>query len=379
MTSSRAVSKTNSRSSVPSRVRPHDRNGITTDAVASAHDARLRYVTATDQPGITRRRRGRGFIYLDAGGRMLRDRPTLDRIRSLAIPPAWKNVWICPQPTGHLQAVGRDARGRKQYRYHSRYREIRDQVKFDRMLFFGSALPKIRRRIRRDLGLKGIPKQKIVAAVVRLLDQTGARIGNDEYKRANGSFGLTTLRNKHVEIHGAELHFHFRGKSGQEQDLNVSDDRLARIVKHCQDLPGKELFQYRSDSGDFQVITSGDVNDYLREITGDEVTAKDFRTWHGSCQMLAELVELGSAESQGAAKKNIIAATKATASSLGNRPATCRKYYIHPAVIESYLTGKTLSQIAEKSPHSALRGHEAAFLHLLHQIQHSRGGSRRAA
>jgi DNA topoisomerase I len=350
------------------------------DPVESAHDAGLRYVASADQPGITRRKRGRGFAYLDADGKVVRNRPTLDRIRSLAIPPAWERVWICAQPNGHLQAVGRDARGRKQYRYHPRYRATRDQVKFDRMLFFGTALPKIRRRVRHDLRLKGIPKEKILAAVVRLLDETGVRIGNDEYKRANGSFGLTTLRNKHVDIHGAAIHFHFRGKSGQGQDLSLCDDQLARIVKRCQDLPGEELFQYRAESGDFQVITSGDVNDYLREITGDEITAKDFRTWHGSGQMLVELTGLGRARSEDAAKKDIVTAIKATAGKLGNRPATCRKYYIHPAVVESYLAGQSFdNRTTAKGARTALRGHEAALLRLLRQAQHSRSDSRRAA
>jgi DNA topoisomerase-1 len=341
------------------------------DPIASANDAGLRYVSGAG-PGIARRKNGHGFAYFTAEGRRIRDAVTLRRIRGLVIPPAWSKVWICPQGNGHLQAVGRDARGRKQYRYHPRYRRIRDQVKFDRMLFFGAALPRIRRRVNRDMKLPGMPKLKILATVVRLLDETCVRIGNDEYTRANGSYGLTTLHNNHVDVHGAKLRLHFRGKSGQDLDVTLRDDQLARIVKRCQDLPGEELFQYRTESGDLQAIGSGDVNDYLREITGKEITAKDFRTWHGTGHMLHHLTELGPARSEKEAKRNIVAAIKATAGKLGNRPATCRNYYIHPVVIESYLTKKMFQLRApESAPRTTLRSEEVAVLQLLQRYNSS--------
>jgi len=342
---------------------------IRTDPIDSAHDGGLRYVRGENGPGILRQKRGRGFIYLAGDGKRVRDQATLERIRALVIPPAWADVWICPRPDGHIQAVGRDAKGRKQYRYHPQYRRIRDQVKFDRMLFFGPALPRIRRRIRHDLKLPGMPKEKVLAAVVRLLDETFARVGNDEYLRSNGSYGLTTLANKHARVRGSELRLRFRGKSGQLLDLSLRDNRLARVVKRCQDLPGEELFQYQAESGELQVISSGDVNDYLREITGQDITAKDFRTWHGTRQMFIELNKAGPASSETEAKKKIVSALKETASQLGNRPATCRKYYIHPAVIENYLSEKMFQAPAHpKLVGTQLRGHEAAMLALLKQF-----------
>jgi DNA topoisomerase-1 len=341
---------------------------IRTDPIDSAHDGGLLYVRGEAGPGIVRRKRGRGFVYFAADGKRVRDHATLDRIRALVIPPAWARVWICPQRNGHLQAVGRDAKGRKQYRYHPQYRRIRDQVKFDRMLFFGPVLPRIRRRVRHDLKLPGMPKEKVLAAVVRLLDETFARVGNDEYLRSNGSSGLTTLENKHARVRGAELRLHFRGKSGQILDLSLRDNRLARIVKRCQHLPGEELFQYQAESGELQVISSGDVNDYLREITGQDITAKDFRTWHGTRQMFMELNKTGPASSKTEAKKKILSAVKETASQLGNRPATCRKYYIHPAVVESYLSEKMFRMPRGKLVRTQLRGHEAAMLALLKEF-----------
>jgi len=341
---------------------------IRTDSIDSAHDGGLRYIRGETGPGIVRQKRGRGFVYLSADGKRVRDQATLKRIRALVIPPAWAHVWICPQPNGHLQAVGRDAKGRKQYRYHPQYRRIRDQVKFDRMLFFGPALPRIRRRVRHDLKLPGMPKEKVLAAVVRLLDETFARVGNDEYLRSNGSYGLTTLENKHARIRGAELRLRFRGKSGQSLDLSLRDNRLARIVKKCQHLPGQELFQYQAESGELQAISSGDVNGYLREITGQDITAKDFRTWHGTRQMFIELNKAGPASSKSEAKKKILSAVKETASQLGNRPATCRKYYIHPAVVESYLSEKMFQVPHPKLGRPQPRGHEAAMLALLKQF-----------
>jgi len=344
-------------------------SAIRTDPIDSAQDGGLRYVRGEDGPGILRQKRGRGFVYVAAGGKRIRDQATLERIRSLVIPPAWARVWICPQRNGHLQAVGRDAKGRKQYRYHPQYRRIRDQVKFDRMLFFGPALPRIRRRVRHDLKLPGMPKEKVLAAVVLLLDETFARVGNDEYLRSNGSYGLTTLENKHARVRGDELRLRFRGKSGQFLDLSLRDKRLARIVKRCQDLPGEELFQYQTESGELQVISSGDVNEYLREITGQEITAKDFRTWHGTRQMFIELNKAGPASSKTEAKKKILSAVKETARQLGNRPATCRKYYVHPAVVESYLSEKMFQEPAHpKLARTQLRGHEASMLALLKQF-----------
>ncbi len=261
------------------------------DPVAAAADAGLRYVT-DDGPGIRRRRRGKGFSYLDVDGRPLRDAETLQRLRSLAIPPAWTDVWICPNPRGHLQATGRDARGRKQYRYHPHWREVRDATKFNRMLEFGEALPALRRRIRRDLARAGMPREKVLATVVRLLETTCIRVGNDEYLKSNGTFGLTTLRNHHVDVRGERLFFRLRAKGGKRQEAVLSDRSIAKVVRECQDIPGYELFQYRDADGAPQPIDSADVNDYLRTVTANNFTAKDFRTWMGSVHALARLREV---------------------------------------------------------------------------------------
>jgi DNA topoisomerase-1 len=305
------------------------------DPAAAATAAHLRYVTG-EGAGIVRKRRGKGFYYVGADARVVKDKATLERIRSLVIPPAWKNVWICPTENGHIQAVGRDARGRKQYRYHPRYREVRDETKFGRMLAFGAALPKIRARVDRDLSLPGLPLRKVVAAIVRLLDETCIRIGNEEYARTNRSFGLTTLRDRHADIRGDRLRLHFTGKSHQQHNVTLHDRSLARIVKRCQDLPGQELFQYQAENGESVKVDSADVNDYLREITRQDFTAKDFRTWHGTGHMTRQLIILGPGGTQTEIKRNIVRAVKETAERLGNRPAACRKYYIHPAVFESY-------------------------------------------
>ncbi len=352
-------------------------NAVSTDPVDCARDAGLRYVRDESIPGIVRKKHGRGFAYYLPSGTRVRDAATLKRIRSLVIPPAWTQVWICPQENGHLQAVGRDAKGRKQYRYHARYRHARDQVKFERMLMFGSVLPRIRRQVNRDLKLPGMPRAKILATVVRLLDETCVRVGNEEYVRANGSFGLTTLHNKHVSVHGASLRLRFPGKSGQKLDLTLRDDQLARIIRRCQDLPGEELFQYESDSGELVSISSGDINDYLREITGQDITAKDFRTWHGSGYTLVQLTELGPAASETAAKRNIVAAVRATASKLYNRPATCRKYYIHPAILEGYTTQELFRARSGHQLRTSLRGHEAALLDLLRHLDSQRSAPRK--
>jgi DNA topoisomerase-1 len=308
------------------------------DPKDSAQAAGLRYVTDAT-PGIRRRRTGRGFGYAGPDGRPVRDQATLARIRSLAIPPAYTDVWICPSPDGHLQATGRDARGRKQYRYHPRWREVRDETKYGRMLAFSEALPRLRARVEADLARPGLSRARVLATVVRLLECTGIRVGNDEYARSNRSFGLTTLQDRHVEIAGSTLRFAFRGKSGKTHEVSLNDRRLARIVARCQALPGADLFQYVDETGTRQAIGSGDVNDYLREITGEDFTAKDFRTWSGTLLAVAALEAIGPAATQREAKAAILAAIDQVADQLNNTRAVCRKYYVHPAVLGTYRTG----------------------------------------
>lgn len=310
-----------------------------TDPLESAVEAGLRYVSGGG-PCIRRIRCGRSFRYVGTDGRKLKDPRHLERIRSLAIPPAWERVWICPMPHGHLQAYGWDARGRKQYRYHPDYRAVRDQAKFSRMIAFGTVLQLIRRGVESDLARRGLPKQKVLATVIRLLETTFIRVGNDEYAEENGSFGLTTLRNRHVRIEGATLLFRFRGKSGQEAAVELTDRKLARIVRQCQELPGYELFEYVDEDGETCRVDSDDVNRYIRELAGQDFSAKDFRTWAGTVLAARELHAAGPADSAGAIKRNIVAATKEVARQLGNRPATCRKYYIHPAVLDAYSEGQ---------------------------------------
>lgn len=336
------------------------------DPVASAKVAGLHYVSG-NEPGITRKRTGQGFTYLDPKGHAVHDDQTLSRIRSLVIPPAWENVWICPRDDGHLQATGYDQRGRKQYRYHPAYRQARDQNKFGRMLAFADALPAIRKRVKEDLALHGLPKRKVLATVVALLDRTCIRIGNDEYAKENGSYGLTTMHDKHVAIEKSHIKFHFKGKSGQMHDIDIADQQLAKIVKQCRDIPGYELFQYRDENGAHARIDSTDVNDYLREISGQDFTAKDFRTWHGSGHMAQMLAEMGKAETQTETKRNIVAAVKATAELLGNRPATCRKYYIHPCVAESYVAGTIFSVVETVTVSSDLQREECIIKALVQE------------
>lgn len=317
------------------------------DEVKSAEQAGLRYLIPKGQ-GIRRRRAGSGFAYIDSGDQPIKDEATLQRIRSLVIPPAWTSVWISPSPNTHIQAVGRDARGRKQYRYHPAYRAVRDLIKFDRMRAFGRALPRIRRIAGRDLSRKGLPKRKVLAAVVKLLETTYIRIGNEEYAEENGSFGLTTLRNQHVQILGDVLKFKFRGKSGQSHEITLEDRRLARIVRRCKEIPGSAVFEYLADDGSPQAIESGDVNDYLREISGADFTAKDFRTWGGTCLAASLLLEkCAERDSDPNTKQVLVDVVKDVASKLGNKPATCKKYYIHPAVLECYSAG-ALREFAEK-------------------------------
>jgi DNA topoisomerase I len=345
---------------------------IVTDPVESAREAGLRYVS-DDRPGIRRVRRGKGFRYVGTDDKPVRDPDTLRRIRSLAIPPAWTDVWICPLATGHLQATGHDARGRKQYRYHPRWRAVRDETKYDRMIAFAQALPHIRARVEQDLAQSGLPRMKVLATVVRLLETTLIRVGNEEYARDNGSFGLTTLRNRHVNVEGQTLRFSFKGKSGVRHSIYVDDRRLARIVQRCQDLPGQELFQYLDDDGTPHDIDSADVNAYLQEIAGQEFTAKDFRTWAGTVLAARALQELETFDSQAQAKRNIVAAIESVAKRLGNTKAVCRKCYVHPGVINAYLDGsllETLRQRVEKeiagSLH-ALPSEEAAVLAFLQE------------
>jgi len=298
----------------------------------------LRYVTASG-PCIQRIRCGKSFRYRGPDGRALRDQKHLSRIRLLAIPPAWDSVWICPSPNGHLQATGRDARGRKQYRYHPDYRATRDQAKFSRMIAFGAVLARIRKRVDHDIRRRGLPREKVLATVVRLLETTCIRVGNDEYARNNHSFGLTTLRDRHVEIDGATIRFEFRGKSGKTHSCDVTDARLARIVRRCQAIPGEELFQYLDEDGNRQSIGSGDVNDYLRDISGEEFTAKDFRTWAGTVLAVEALTELGAGEDAKARKSNLLEAIDRVAAQLNNTRAVCRKYYIHPLIFDAYEAG----------------------------------------
>jgi DNA topoisomerase I len=311
---------------------------FSTDPLESAAEAGLRYVSGCG-PCIRRVRHGKTFRYLGTDGRPLRDPKHLQRIRSLVIPPAWRDVWICPSPNGHLQAVGWDVKGRKQYRYHPEYRAVRDQAKFSRMIAFGAVLARIRQAVQRDLDRRGLPKEKVLATVVRLLETVFIRVGNSEYAKENDSFGLTTMRDRHVRFEGAKLMFRFRGKSGQEHTIELTDRRLARIVKQCQDLPGYDLFQYLDSEGQICVIDSADVNRYIREVSGADFTAKDFRTWAGTVLAARELYQAGPASSDTAAKKVVVDAIKRVAKTLGNRPATCRKYYVHPAILDAYADG----------------------------------------
>jgi DNA topoisomerase-1 len=338
--------------------------------VDSAQAAGLRYVTDSE-PGIRRRRAGRGFSYVDADGRVVREREHIRRFRSLVIPPAWTDVWICPIAEGHLQVTARDARGRKQYRYHPRFRAHRDNLKFEKMVELSDVLWKVRERVERDIARPGLQRRTVMATLVWLLDRTLIRVGSHELAKENDSFGLTTLRRRHVSIEGATLRFEFRGKSGVEHAVAVTDRRIARIVQRCRELPGRELFQYVDARGRRQIVYSDDVNLYLREITGRDVTAKDFRTWAGTMIAAEALRELGPAPSERAAKQNVLRAIARTAERLGNTRAVCRKYYIHPALIEAYMEGDVLPPLPqrvwqERKPHGPmLRQHEKEVLAFL--------------
>ncbi len=342
------------------------------DPVATAKAAGLRYISDT-RPGIRRLKTRTGFRYTTPDGTPVRDKDTLSRIKSLVIPPAWTAVWISPIPNGHLQATGRDARGRKQSRYHPRWREARDETKYERMTHFAEALPALRQRVEHDLSLPGLPREKVLATIIRLMETTFIRVGNQEYARENKSYGLTTMRNKHVEIHGSDITFSFQGKSRVHHTINLHDRRLAGIIKRCADLPGYDLFQYVDRDGNTHHIDSADVNEYLREITGEHFTAKDFRTWAGSVLACMLLSEIGPHTSVTEAKRNVVQAIKEVAGRLGNTPSVCRKCYVHPAVLESYLGGINIeaakqeldAEIAEQT--HALRHEEQALLNLLDQ------------
>ncbi|WP_375453852.1 DNA topoisomerase IB [uncultured Methylobacterium sp.] len=344
--------------------------GTVVDPRDAAAEAGLSYVDDA-MPGLTRTRSGRGFRYLDAKGAVLRDAAQIARIRSLAIPPAYTDVWICPRGNGHIQATGRDAKGRKQYRYHPDFRAARDATKFSHIMAFADALPGIRTRIDADMRRKGLPREKVLATVVHLLETTLIRVGNDDYAKANRSYGLTTLRDPHVRVDGAELTFRFRGKSGKAWNLSLKDRRVAKIVKACQDLPGQELFQYLDADGTRRDVTSSDVNDYLRAISGQDITAKDFRTWAGTVLAALALRAFEAFDGEAGARKNVRTAIESVAARLGNTPTICRKCYIHPQIIDCYLEGALLLQVKDAvetelvEDLSRLRPEEAAVLSLL--------------
>jgi DNA topoisomerase-1 len=343
-----------------------------TDSIASAKSAGLRYVSHTGA-GIRRMSTGQGMAYIGPDGQSIKDPEILGRIKSLAIPPAWRHVWICPLANGHLQATGIDAKGRKQYRYHPRWRSVRDETKYDRMRLFGRALPGIRARVERDLARPGLPREKLLATIVRLLETTLIRVGNEEYAKQNASFGLTTMQDRHVDVSGATLTFEFRGKSGVSHTIDLTDRRLAKIVKRSQDLPGYELFQYLDEQGARRSVDSADVNAYLKEISGEEFTAKDFRTWAGTVLAARALQEFQTFDSQAQAKRNVVQAIEAVAKRLGNTKAVCRKCYVHPRVIDLYMDGsllQTLKRRVKKELLQSLHGlppEEAAVLALLQQ------------
>jgi DNA topoisomerase-1 len=336
----------------------------------AAESAGLRYVS-DEQPGIRRRKAGKGFTFVKPDGSKVTDEATLNRIKMLAVPPAWTEVWICSHANGHIQATGRDAKGRKQYRYHTRFREVRDGTKYEHMMAFAQALPAIRAKLKEHMALRGLPREKVLATVVNLLETTLIRVGNDDYVKQNKSYGLTTLRDKHVEVDGGALRFNFKGKSGKTWNLQVKDRRIAKIVRACQELPGQELFQYIDDDGVQRDVTSADVNAYLKEITGTDISAKDFRTWAGTVLAAMALKEFETFDSEAKAKKNVRAAIEHVASKLGNTPTICRKCYIHPEIMSSYVEGSLLLEVKKeveaelRDDLAGLKPEEAAVLSLL--------------
>jgi DNA topoisomerase-1 len=363
---------------MPSKSAPNN------EAMQSAKDAGLRYVSDT-RPGIRRQMSSLGFKYISSRGRVIRNKAEIARINKLAVPPAWKDVWICPDPRGHIQATGRDAKGRKQYRYHANWRTYRDDTKYDHMIAFAEALPKIRQRTNADLAKSGLPREKVLATVVRLLEKSLIRVGNDEYAKSNRSFGLTTMRNKHVAVKGSKVKFQFKGKSGVKHLVDVDDKRLARVVRACQDLPGQELFEYFDDDGERRDVGSGDVNAYLKEITGEDFTAKDFRTWAGTVLVCTALQEFKKFDSQAQAKKNVVKAIEAVAGILGNTRTVCRKSYIHPVVLDAYMDGSMLTTLSKRTGQAVrrkvgkLRPDEQAALAILQQRLSRETKKRKAA
>ena len=347
------------------------RRVIDTDPVASARAAGLRYVNDAG-PGIRRvAKPGGGFRYVDPDGRAIRKAEEIQRIAHLAIPPAWTDVWICPQANGHIQATGRDARKRKQYRYHERWREARDATKYERTVAFGDALPRLRAQVSADLRRTTLSRERVLATIVRLLDTTYIRVGNEEYARENRSFGLTTMRERHVEVEGATVRFQFRGKSGKQHSVDVSDRRVARVITRLQELPGQDLFQWVDDDGELHGVESDDVNAYIREASGDDFTAKDFRTWAGTVLAAWALQELGEYASATQAKKHVVAAVESVAKQLGNTPTVCRRCYVHPEVINAHLDGRLLRTLGQRAEETltdqldALSPREAAVLAFL--------------
>lgn len=332
---------------VSHQISPADESGVIVDPREAAENAGLVYVT-DEKPGIRRLKRGRGFRYETPAGDKIVDEKTLQRIRKLAIPPAYSDVWICPKANGHIQATGRDAKGRKQYRYHERFREVRDSTKYEHMLEFAAALPSIRAKVDEHLALRGLPREKVLATIVRLLETTMIRVGNADYAKQNKSYGLTTLQDRHVDIDGSELRFHFKGKSGKLWRLKLKDRRIAKVVKASQDLPGQHLFQYLDPDGTQREVSSGDINLYLKEVSGAEITAKDFRTWSGTVLAALALAEYEKVDSAAAAKRNVREAIESVASRLGNTPSVCRKCYIHPEIFDSYLGDELILEAREE-------------------------------
>ena len=336
----------------------------------AAEQAGLRYVTDED-PGYTRKKSGTGWRFLDTKGKTIKDYWEKKRIEKIGIPPAYVDVWICPKENGHIQATGRDAKGRKQYRYHAKWTEARDEAKYERMAAFGQMLPALRKRVAADMRKRGVPREKVLATLVALLEKTLIRIGNEDYAKENKSFGLTTLRNRHLDIEGSTLRFDFRGKSGKTWNLDLRDRRVAKVVRSIQELPGQHLFQYVDEDGERQPVDSADVNDYLREVTGEDITAKDFRTWAGTVLAAMALREFEAVDSEARRKKNVKAAIERVAGRLGNTPTICRKCYVHPRVVTSYLDGSLLEEIKSEAETELaeagdqLKPEEAALLGLL--------------
>ena len=346
---------------------PKQNGSIAEELVAAAEEAGLQYVS-DEHPGCRRNANGKHFEYLDTEGKSIRDEQRLLRIKRLAIPPAWTEVWICPSANGHVQATGRDARGRKQYRYHERWREVRDENKFDRLAQFARALPNIRRRVAQDLKLPGLTCRKVLATIVRLLERTFIRIGNEEYARENKSFGLTPLKNRHVKVKGAQVLFRFRGKSGRQHEVDVTDRRVAKVIAKCQDLPGQDLFQYVDEDGEVRDVTSQDVNEYLRQIAGEDFTAKDFRTWGGTVLAAIALSKQEEFRTKKQAKSNVRTAICAVAELLGNTAAVCRKCYVHPVIVEAYMKRTRIAGLngTKSLEPPNLRRAERAVLKFLH-------------